>query len=70
MMDGAITIGTRDGATIEMAEAADEENFFLFGLNAEQVAASVGWYSLVALRQRTGDPRRAGPHRDRPLQPL
>jgi len=45
MMNGALTIGTRDGATIEMAEAAGEDNFFLFGLSAEQVVTSRGWYS-------------------------
>jgi starch phosphorylase len=45
MMNGALTIGTRDGATIEMAEEAGEDNFFLFGLTADQVEGSRGWYS-------------------------
>jgi starch phosphorylase len=44
MMNGAITIGTYDGANIEIMDAVGEENFFLFGLDADEVKALRGNY--------------------------
>ena len=39
MMNGAVTIGTYDGANIEILDAVGEEHFYLFGLKVEEIAA-------------------------------
>jgi starch phosphorylase len=45
MMNGAMTIGTLDGANIEIREEAGEDNFFLFGLTEEEVAEAKQGYN-------------------------
>ena len=49
MMNGAITIGTLDGANIEIREEVGADNFFLFGLTADQVDAMRGRYDPASI---------------------
>jgi starch phosphorylase len=49
MMNGAITIGTLDGANIEIREEVGDDNFFLFGLTEEQITTRRSHYDPLAI---------------------
>lgn len=49
MMNGALTIGTLDGANIEIREEVGNDNFFLFGLTAEEVESSRSHYDPLKI---------------------
>lgn len=49
MMNGALTIGTLDGANVEIRDAVGADNFFLFGLNVDQIGELRGHYDPQAI---------------------
>jgi starch phosphorylase len=55
MMNGALTIGTLDGANIEIMEEAGEENFFLFGLTETEVEDLRSHYNPQAIIEADND---------------
>ena len=58
MMNGALTIGTLDGANIEIREEVGDDNFFLFGLTEDQVENLRGHYDPAAIISQDEDLQR------------
>jgi starch phosphorylase len=61
MMNGAVTIGTLDGANVEISQAVGKDNIYLFGMTAEEVAAKYreGTYAPIQFFERNTEIRKA-----------
>ena len=61
MLNGALTLGTMDGANVEIVEEVGNENAFIFGMSSDEVIAheknrdyQANGYSLITIRRSAG----------------